>query len=214
MKAVILSGLCLGLAACASAPPNNVARGAHAPPEAAPAPLDPSYDWRVLMAAPMGSLLKDMPVTLHEVLLFRDEARGAAAPDELECYAVDSKPPRFIARAPAEYLLCFKQDRLSRIEATVRLPAEEAVKIFADACGLWAKNGQPAAEGCAGSDRGIEFTGHLDSEPTGSDTAMTLQLDAADSKSFAAFADSSARSPAPPPRAPRVRVRIATLSPR
>ena len=170
-----LAGAVLALVACAAPQPKP---SAPAPP---PPPLDASYDWHVLLIASFGSVLKDVPATMHEVLLFRDEARGAAAADELECYAVDSKPPRFIARAPAEYLLCFKQDRLSRIEATVRLPAEEAVKIFADACGLWAKNGQPAAEGCAGSDRGIEFTGHLDSEPTGSDTAMTLQLDAADS---------------------------------
>src|ERR1700685_3658498 len=95
-----------------------------APPPAKPPPLDASYDWHVLLIAAFGSVLKDVPATLHEVLLFRDETRGAAATDEWECYAVDSKPPRFIARAPAEYLLCFKQDRLSRIEATVRLPAE------------------------------------------------------------------------------------------
>jgi hypothetical protein len=170
-----LAGAVLVLVACASPPPKPPAL---APP---PPPLEASYDWHVLLIAAFGSALKDVPATLHEVLLFHDEARGAAPADELECYAVDSKPPRFIARAPAEYLLCFKQDRLSRIEATVRLPAEEAVKIFADACGLWAKNGQAAAEGCAGSDRGIEFTGHLDSEPTGSATAMTVQLDAADS---------------------------------
>jgi hypothetical protein len=169
-----LAGAVLALVACASPQPKPPAL---APP---PPPLDASYDWHVLLIVAFGSVLKDVPATLHEVLLFRDEARGAAPADELECYAVDSKPPRFIARAPAEYLLCFKQDRLSRIEATVRLPAEEAVKIFADACGLWAKNGQAAAEGCAGSDRGIEFSGHLDSEPTGSDTAMTVQLDAAD----------------------------------
>ena len=169
-----LAGAVLALVACAAPQPK--------PPALAPPspPLDASYDWHVLLIAAFGSVLKDVPATMHEVLLFRDETRGAAAADELECYAVDSKPPRFIARAPAEFLLCFKQDRLSRIEATVRLPAEEAVKIFADACGLWAKNGQPAAEGCAGSERGVEFTGHLDSEPTGSDTAMTVQLDAAD----------------------------------
>jgi hypothetical protein len=90
--------------------------------------LDASYDWHVLLIAPIGSALKDVPATMHEVLLFRDEAHSAAAADELECFAVDSKPPRFAGRAPDEYLLCFKQDRLTRIEATVRLPAEEAAK--------------------------------------------------------------------------------------
>jgi hypothetical protein len=161
------------LAACAASQPKPVA-----PVTPVPVPLDPSYDWHVLLIAPFGSVLKDVPMTLHEVLLFRDEGDRSAPADELECYAVDGDRPRFVARSPSEYLLCFKHDRLSRIEATVRLPAGDAVKIFADACGLWAKSGQAAAEGCAGSDRGIEFSGHLDSEPTGSDTAMTLQLDA------------------------------------
>jgi hypothetical protein len=169
-----LAGAMLALAACAAPQPKPLVL---AP---LPAPLDASYDWHVLLIAPFGSVLKDVPATMHEVLLFRDEAHSAAAADELECYAVDGKPPRFVTRSPAEFLLCFKQDRLSRIEATVRLPVEEAVKIFADACGLWAKSGQSAAEGCAGSERGIEFMGHLDSEPTGSETAMTVQLDVAD----------------------------------
>jgi hypothetical protein len=163
----------LTLCACAAPKP----KAPEPPPP--PPPLDASYDWHVLLIAPFGSVLKDIPATLHEVLLFRDE-RSAAAADELECYAVDGKLPRFAARATAEYLLCLKHDRLSRIEATVWVPAEEAVKIFADACGLWAKSGQTAAEGCAGTDRGVAYSGHLDSEPKGSETAMTVQLDAAE----------------------------------
>jgi hypothetical protein len=142
--------------------------------------LDASYDWHVLLAAPFGSVLKDVPLTLHEVLLFRDEARSASAADELECYAVDGERPRFIARPIAEYLLCFKQDRLSRIEATVRLPTEESAQIFADACGLWQKSGQAAADGCAGTDGGIAYSGHIDSEPDGAETQMSIQLDAPD----------------------------------
>ncbi len=45
-------------------------------PQPAPAPLDASYDWHVLLVAPFGSVLKDVPLTLHEVLLFRDEAQS------------------------------------------------------------------------------------------------------------------------------------------
>ena len=40
-----------------------------------------------------------------------------------ECYAADTPAPRFVGRTPDEYLLCFKQDRLSRIQASVRLAA-------------------------------------------------------------------------------------------
>jgi hypothetical protein len=172
---LLLTVALLTLVACAAPSPK-----APEPPPAPP-PLDASYDWHVLLIAPFGSVLKDIPATLHEVLLFRDEEHNSAAADELECYAVDGKLPRFVARQAGEYLLCFKRDRLSRIEASVRLPADEAVKIFADACGLWAKNGQAAAEGCEGSERGVAYIGHLDSEAQGSETAMTVQLDAVDS---------------------------------
>jgi hypothetical protein len=37
-------------------------------------------------------------------------------------------------------LLCFKQDRLSRIQASVRVPAAQAPEVFAAACTGWLKN--------------------------------------------------------------------------
>ena len=169
---VVAAALML-VAACAAPQPKPAG-----PVEPSPAPLDASYDWHVLLVAPFGSVLKDVPLTMHEVLLFRDEA-GRAAPDELECYAVDGARPRFVARSPSEYLLCFKHDRLSRIEATVQLPAEEAVKIYADACGLWLKQPVGLGEECAGTDGGITFAGHFANEPDES-AQVTIQLDAAD----------------------------------
>lgn len=168
-----LAAAVLLLAACAAPAPKPAA-----PPQAAPAPLDASYDWHVLLAAPFGSVLKDVPLTMHEVLFFRDEAQRSAPTDELECYAVDGTRPLFVARSPSEYLLCFKRDRLARIEATVRLPADEAARIFADACGLWLKKAQ-ATEECAGSEGGIKFAGHFDNEPDES-AQLTIQLDAPD----------------------------------
>jgi hypothetical protein len=162
------------LAACAASQPKPAA-----PPEPAPVPLDASYDWHVLLVAPFGSVLKDVPLTLHEVLLFRDEAQRAAPVDELECYAVDGNRPLFVARSPSPYLLCFKHDRLSRVEATVRLPADEAARIFADACGLWMKNAQPTTQECAGSEGGTTFVGHFENEPDES-AELSIQLDAAD----------------------------------
>jgi hypothetical protein len=169
------SGLALLLAACAAPPPKPAA-----PPEPAPVPLDSSYDWHVLLVAPFGSVLKDVPLTLHEVLLFRDETQRTAAADELECYAVDGARPRFVSRSPSEYLLCFKHDRLSRVEATVQLPADGAVRIFADACGLWMKKPLGATEDCAGSEGGISFAGHFESEPENF-AQLSIQLDAAES---------------------------------
>jgi hypothetical protein len=168
-----MAGAMLILAACAAPAPKPAA-----PVAPAPAPLDASYDWHVLLVAPFGSLLKDVPLTMHEVLFFRDEAGRAAPADELECYAVDGTRPRFVARSPSGYLLCFRHDRLSRIEATVQLPAEKAVRIYADACGLWLKKPLGLGDECAGSEGGITFAGHFDNEPDES-AQLTIQLDAA-----------------------------------
>jgi hypothetical protein len=165
------------LTACAAPAP--------APKPAAPPQLDASYDWHVLLVAPFGSVLKDVPLTLHEVLLFRDEAARSAPADELECYAVDGARPHFVARSPSSYLLCFRHDRLARIEAAVRLPAEEAARIFADACGLWLKKPLAAGEECAGSEGGTTFAGHFENEPDES-AQLSIQLDAADPAEHAA----------------------------
>jgi hypothetical protein len=143
------------LAACASAPKNPPAPAPAATP-AAPL-LDASYDWHGLLLLPFGSVLKDAPFTLHEVLMFRDAAHAAQGEDA-ECYAMERAAPPFLKRTPSEYLLCFKHDHLARVEATVNLPPEEAAQIFSDACGLWQRNsgrGQtavaPAAAGAAAS---------------------------------------------------------------
>jgi hypothetical protein len=150
-------------------------------PSPVPAPLDASYDWHVLLTAPFGSVLKDIPLALHEVLLFRDTETAASSADDAECYAANGLGPRFIARAPSEYLLCFKHERLSRIEATVRLPNNEADQILADACGLWTKSAPaPGAEGCEGADGGVVFSARLEKLPGEADSPLTVQLDAAD----------------------------------
>jgi hypothetical protein len=126
----------LMLAACASASKNPVP-----PPAATPvAPvLDASYDWHGLLLLPFGSVIKDAPFALHEVLMFRDAAHAAQS-DDAECYATERTPPRFLKQTPSEYLLCYKHDHLARVEATVNLPLQEAGQIFSDACGLWQRN--------------------------------------------------------------------------
>jgi hypothetical protein len=174
-RQTIIAGTVLMLAACAASQPKPAA--APAPP---PARVDASYDWHVLLVAPFGSVLKDVPLTLHEVLLFRDETQRTAPADELECYAVDGNRPLFVARSPSPYLLCFKHNRLARVEATVRLPEDEAARIFADACGLWMNNAQATTEECAGSEGGTTFAGHFENEADES-AQLTIQLDAGES---------------------------------
>src|ERR1700736_4077402 len=146
-----------------------------------PPPLDASYDWHVLLIAPFGSVLKDIPLTVHEVLVFRDEAHVAGPTDDPECYAVNGTAPRFMARSPSLYMLCFKHGRLARIEAVVRLPERESERIFADACAMWTKNTPtPNTQGCEGSDSGTAFAARMEKAPDEADPQLTLPLDASD----------------------------------
>jgi hypothetical protein len=175
------------LAACAASKPEI------APPPPPPPPLDASYDWHVLLIAPFGSVLKDIPLAVHEVLVFRDEAHSASPADDPECYATTVAGPRFLTRSPSSYLLCFNRGRLSRIEATVRLPQNESAQMVADACALWTKNAQApnaaasdstaasdSVEACGGADGGIAFAARIERAPDEEDSQLTMQLDASD----------------------------------
>jgi len=174
------------LAACAAS------KHEIAPTPAKPPPLDASYDWHVLLIAPFGSVLKDIPLALHEVLVFRDEERSSSPADDPECYAANGAVPRFMMRSPSSYLLCFNHGKLSRIEATVRLPQNESAQIVVEACALWTKITQPpaaaasdgakasdSAAACEGADGGVAFSARLEDAPN-EDTQLTVQLDASD----------------------------------
>jgi hypothetical protein len=184
--AVAAAAACM-LAACAAS------KHEIAPPPAKPPPLDASYDWHVLLIAPFGSVLKDIPLALHEVLVFRDEERSASPADDAECYAANGAAPRFMTHSPSSYLLCFNRGKLSRIEATVRLPQNESAQVVADACALWTKNaqaptsagserseGSEGSEACEGADGGIAFTARIEDAPNKEDIQLTMQLNASD----------------------------------
>lgn len=166
----VAAAVALMAAACAAPPPKPA-------PPAAPLPLDASYDWHALLIAPFGSSLKEFPSAMHEVLLFRDQVPGPPTHDEPECYAVEREVPRFMARSPAEYLVCFTHDRLSRIEATVQLSQTESAQIFDDACGLWTKNAPAAGRTCNGADGTITFAAHLESDADAAGAQLVIQLD-------------------------------------
>jgi hypothetical protein len=156
--------------------------GCHTPaPRATAPPATPpavSYDWHDLLIVPFGSVLKDIPLKLHEVLLFKDDTHGAAPAEsiaaEAECYAADTPAPKFLGRLPDEYLLCFRQDRLSRIQASVRLPADQAPDVFAAACAQWTKNPAPADAVCESRDGAIRFSLRLEEE-----SELSISLDSA-----------------------------------
>jgi hypothetical protein len=148
-------------------------------PRSGPAP-DVSYDWHGLLRAPFGSLLKDSPLALHEVLLFHDIDRDGAA-DTKDCYAVDGAAPRFLGGQPDDYVLCFEHDRLVRIEASVLLPAGEAARVFARGCALWRKDAAPP-EGigtCEGRDDGVAFSARLAVSPPEAAARVSMMLTAA-----------------------------------
>jgi hypothetical protein len=211
-RIALSAALLAPMVACHTPSPRVSAPDRTPPAPAAQVPADASYDWRGLLIAPFGSVLKDIPGALHEVLLFRDEAHGNAAADnaaaaDAECYASDAPAPRFVGRVPDEYLLCFRQDRLSRIQASVRLTAAEASELFAAACAGWLKNaasataggGAPRVEGpnaeapnpeaqsagaCEGRDGAVRFRGRLEEEPDRAqmpqtETILSITLDSA-----------------------------------
>ena len=198
---IVLSAALLPTVVACRAPAPRIAAPDRAPPPPAAHELgDAPYDWHGLLIAPFGSVLKDIPVALHEVLLFRDDAHGNAATADAaaadaECYAADAPAPRFAGSIPDEYLLCFKQDRLSRIQASVRVDVARASDVFAAACTGWLKNAVPAtgagepgagapgavppsaeaqsAGTCEGRDGDIRFHGRLEEEPSRAETAQT-----------------------------------------
>jgi hypothetical protein len=186
--ALLLAALLATLAAC-RAPPPRAAPDRTPAPQAAHQPEDGTYDWHGLLIAPFGTVLKEIPATLHEVLLFRDAEQSSAAAEDAECYAADAPAPRFVGRMPEEYLLCFKHDRLSRIQASVILPAAEAADVFAAACAGWLKHSapatanaaaagtSPASAACEGSDGEIRFSARL--EEDAGQPVLAIALDGA-----------------------------------
>jgi len=175
LLAVLLS------AACASPGVSSGRRAGNTPPPPPPVPIpgdltDPSFDWHGLVVVPFGVLLKDSPVPLHEVLLFHDEANRVESENK-DCFSIEGTLPRFLGQRPDPYLLCFDHDRLSRIDAAVRLPADEAPAAFVRACALWLKDTAStmrSGTACEGLDSGVKFSARLG--PAAADGAETVSI--------------------------------------
>jgi hypothetical protein len=170
IRLALCAALPLALAGCRAPPPRVSAPDRNAPPPPAHELELGFNDWHGLVIAPFGSVLKDVPIALHEVLLFRDDGAADNAAAAAECYAADAPAPRFLGRTPDEYVLCFKQDRLSRIEAAVVLPAAEADGVFAAACAAWGAS----APACEGRDGAIRFRGRLEQD---AESTLSITLD-------------------------------------
>jgi hypothetical protein len=167
-----------GVAGCASAP-RPVRPGPSAP--VTPAVPDASLDWRQLIAAPFASTLKELPFPVHEVLEFGAAARpgssGGPAPEE--CFRPDGQSPRFLGRGLDDYVLCFRRDRLARIEAGLRLDTGGAEADFARYCDGWLKNATLIARSeanCRGREGDIAFEARLDEDRSQTTTSMSMIL--------------------------------------
>jgi hypothetical protein len=134
---------------------------------------------------PFGTLLKDIPLALDEVLMFRDAAAPAASgtPNELEsgdCFSMDgASPPQFLDRRPDSYLLCFEHDRLRRIEASVQLA--EAEPMLGALCSQWLGRAQDTArtpDGCAGREGAVEWRVRIARGAESSETLSITLIDA------------------------------------
>ena len=167
------------LEGCATSPP---ARGSAptASPPAAPAAVSTaagSHDFSALLLAPFGTVFKDVPVPLTEVLVFHQpDARRTS--EDADCFRPDVVVS-FLGRAPTDHLLCFDHDRLRRIEASVALPAAEAPALFAAACADWRRDNPPTApeaDACEGRQADIAFSARRtqDSDPATATVSITL----------------------------------------
>ena len=149
------------LCACAS---SGTSSGAKPPAPAQPVPEAPGRDWHALMKVPFGTLLKDVPFRLGEIVVFHDSTRGSTREDR-DCHTLEgSPPPTWFGRPVDEYSLCFSSDKLNRIEASVSLPAESAAAQFAAACAEWQRHGTPgvsAADRCGVRDGSTEVDARL-----------------------------------------------------
>lgn len=168
----------LALSACGAAGGGHVIEKTATPARSGD-PVDPSFDWHVLLLVPFGTLLKEVPIPLHEVLLFNDDKHGAPDVAGTDCHAVERTPPRFVGQIPDQYLLCFEHDRLTRIEATVHLPARQAAPDFSRACALWLKSATtsaPTGNVCEGRDAGVAYSARLAAAPGTAAAPVSITL--------------------------------------
>ena len=185
-SAVVAFWLLLLLAACGSLPPagapRSAAPAAHtsaAPPMAAPP--DPSFDWRALVAVPFGSDRQSLQASLHEVLFFRDDSDAGGKADAEDCYTSERAAPRLVGRAADQYFLCFRNDRLRRIEAVVSLSNEAAAELFRRFCDTSVKGAEPMtaeARTCEGGGGGASFRASLEPAAEDAETELSIIVEA------------------------------------
>jgi hypothetical protein len=164
--------------ACGCASPPHPAPSAPAPVKAMPAVV---YDWHPMLIVPFGTLLKDVPLALNEVLEFHGSEADAPT-ESRDCFSIDgAAPPELLGRRPEKFLLCFEHDRLHRIEAQLRLAPDETASVPGLLCQEWldgAADRERTAESCAGRVGEARLTVHL----AAAESSRTLLISLTDAK--------------------------------
>jgi hypothetical protein len=177
-----LAGAAATLWACASPNASSRKTPADAGSSAAAAAAASGRDWHTLVIVPFGTLLKDVPYRLGEIVMFHDSSGVTAGREERDCHALQgASPPAFFGRPVAEYALCFSSDRLNRVEASVSLPADSASAQFAAACMEWQHHATAVADApdrCAVKDGGTTVEARLDASEGSDGTLLSIALDA------------------------------------
>jgi hypothetical protein len=164
----------------ASAPARgSVPTAPSAAPAAATSTPAVSHDFTPLVLAPFGTAFKDVPVPLTEVLVFHQpDVRRTS--EDADCFR-PNVVVAFLGRAPTDHLLCFDNDRLRRVEASVVLPAAEAPALFAAACADWRRGNPPTAleaDACEGRQGAIAFSARRTDGPDSAAATVSITLEA------------------------------------
>ncbi len=172
------SVLLLALSACSAVPPAPAPSRAKAPPAPALAGApDPSFAWRSLIVVPFGSERQSLQSSLHEVWFFRDDADAGGKSDAEDCYSSDSAAPRLAGRVADHYFLCFRNDRLNRIEAIVTLPNEAAADQFRQFCDAGLTEARPTSDNALSCDAfGVAAAVRARLEPAAEDSESELSI--------------------------------------
>ena len=104
---------------------------------------------------------------------------------------------------PEEYLMCFEHDRLGRIDASVRVAADDAARDFGRACATWSGNAPqvpPVDDACTGRDGDIAFSARLEALP--GERSALLRISLTDAARRDAEGEPPGDPAAPSPAAP------------
>ena len=105
------------------------------------------------------------------------DAEAGGKSDAEDCYSSDKAAPRIVGRPADHYFLCFRNDRLNRVQAVVTLPNEGAAQLFLRFCNTGLNGAPPtaeSAESCSASGGGAAFRALLEPAAETFETELSI----------------------------------------